>query len=190
MRKKATLLIATATALLALLPAGAAANWTKNGAELTSSQTIFFTGNVSWESAALGSVKCLFGEIDMNLTAKSNQGKMQFFRASLPSTACEVGGLIGSLCGTGSLTKMSLAKNASVQATPEANFVDATEIELTNTFGSCLTLTLTGSLAVVPDKPAAISTIFLFGELSAGEFGNVSVSGTLGAEPEGVYGFK
>lgn len=192
LRKIAFLAMAIAATSALAAPALASATtteWTKNGATLTTNDVVHFEGTAKFESETLGAVHCPAGATaTVTLGAGTHNATVTQFTHATPAS-CHVGGFLGSVCGTNSLTKVNLLKNANATGTLNGQ-VHVTGIQLLNEFGTCLSLVLTGGVTATFDSTTAATEAALSGKLDTGGFGEVNVSGSLGITQSGVYGIS
>jgi hypothetical protein len=191
MFKKMMLLAVAAMAVVAVAaPAAASANWKDAGVDVTGNPHVNFSGPASF-NGALGSVSCQEATATVQLTGGTNDAHIKTFTVDNPGN-CVVGGFLGALCGTRSLTTADLTQEGT--ATISGGTIELTNISLENQFGSCATILLTdeeeGSLTATPNNKKAISSVSLSGSLEDNTGGSEVVSGTLAVSPAGTYGIE
>jgi len=194
MLKKMMLLAVAAAAVLAVAAPAASANWTHSGAELKTNANVTFSGETSF-AGELGTVTCKQSTAAATLTASSSHGTVQSFTVDSPTTNCEVGGVVGALCGTTSLESAHLEAGNVPTLTASSTNIVIDNVKLINVFGSegspCLELDLVGNVTATPNNPASISSVSLSGTLEDTTLeAQVAVSGSLAANPAGTYGIK
>jgi hypothetical protein len=192
MLKKAILVVLAATAVAALGPAPASANWTLLGVPLGKGQDeILPLQGTAQFSNANGAVKCKDVETDLEMTGGTEAGHLLFLHANNPTGTCEVTGGLGASCGPKSVEKLDFAAEKTAAAQIVENAILITKVNLVIQLGSCLTLTLTdkGGLTATPNNRANIGFVQLAGQLQAGLFGTVTVGGQLFALLAN-YGFE
>jgi hypothetical protein len=213
MLRRTILLAAAALALVAVAaPAAASANWTDNHVALKAGENphVLFEGSAKF-TGGIGSVNCKTGvTATLQLTGGTTDAHAKSFTVDEPNK-CEVGGLIGVICGVNSLSAVSLDGDATVAVNVAGKDLDITKIDLTNQFGpegSCLKITLRNTIVTDPSEPPStfdpiitakvdkgtnqtISEVSLTGDLFEPNFEeSVKVEATLKATPEGRYGFE
>jgi Cu/Zn superoxide dismutase len=203
MLRRTILLAAAALALVAVAaPAAASANWTDKHVALKAGENphVLFEGSAKF-TGGIGSVNCKTGvTATLQLTGGTTDAHAKSFTVHEPKS-CEVGGLIGTLCGPKSLTAVSLEKDATVAVNVLGKDLSITKIALTNTFGTCLQITLENTVVTGNEVPITakvdkgtnqtISEVSLTGDLFETIFEeSVVVEATLKATPEGRYGFE
>jgi hypothetical protein len=203
-----TILLATALALVAVAaPAAASANWTDNHVAIPSGTNphILFEGSAKF-SGGIGSINCTSGvTATVQLTGGTTDAHTKSFTVHNPGN-CEVGGLLGVLCGPNSLTAISIDQDATVTVNVAGKDLAITKIDQTFTFGTCLSITLANT--VVTDVGGVKTEVPLTAKVDSGTnqtVKEISVTGdlfeptfeesvsweyTLKATPEGRYGFE
>jgi hypothetical protein len=188
--KKLTLLLTFAALCVAALPAAASAkNWNDAGIALQAGQNphVLFEGTFQ-VVGELGVIHCAEGTSTVQLTGGSAVASVSTFSADNLSTKCDVEGLLKEVCGTRSLSNLTLTKAATMTAN-ETGKLSITGISLRATFGVCATVDFTGELTATPDNRNLIGFITLAGNLTDNVTEeNNAVSGTLKATPA-TYGF-
>jgi len=194
MLKKMMLLAVAAAAVLAVAAPAASANWTHSGAELKTNANVTFSGETSF-AGELGTVTCKQLTGAATLTGSSSHGTLQSFSVDSPTTNCEVGGVLGALCGTTSLESVHLEAGNVPTLTATTTNIKIDNVKWIYLFGSepnpCLELNLRGDLTATPNNPESISSVAFSGTLEDTTLeAQVALSGSLAASPAGTYGTK
>lgn len=177
-------------AVLAVLTGSAAALATvkHEGVALKSGENphLLLSGSFS-ATGEVGSLNCPSGvTATIELTGGTNVAHPKSIEIT-ELGKCDVGGLLGMLCGTNSLTNDIFTFNVMTWSDFWKEwFWDPIVIDLF--FSSCPMLALEGELQVAPDKAAAISEVALSGVMNS-ELGEFAIGGKLKVTPAGTYGY-
>jgi hypothetical protein len=192
MLKKMTLLAMAVGAIAAFAaPSVASADWTHNTVPLGPGQNphVLLEGTTEFNSETLGGVSCHESTATLQATGGTTTGHVKSFSAHNLGTQCTVSGFIAAICGENSLTNITLTGEPKVTIT-SAKDLEVEGIVLHNSFGECLSITLSGDLSAEVDNGESISNATLEGTLDTGGFGEVEVDGDLTVTPEGTYGIN
>lgn len=192
MLKKALLLAAVVSALLAVPAMASAAEWTEGGAPITATKTVKFTGPVSFESGEAGGISCTTAHVELILHP-GDVGTVKKFEP----TGCTTHGPLKEVFGCEVESVTSTATEATPWgATATLSGVPITGIGITNHMNAACLLgpeivveSATEPVVATPDSNSAIHSVTLSGEVET-NVGPSVAGGTLAAEPSGVYGIS
>jgi hypothetical protein len=169
--------------------------WTDGNEHLSKDGQLTLTGAFSF-SGSSGSVSC---PATIKLALESStveeeeaEGEIESFTVSKPSE-CDVGGTLGTQCGTHSLASVEQTGTATLNAT-ETDFT-ISGLSLDYKFSACVvtSLRVDGSPTVSLDDPSAIGEVTFGGgalqiyNASGEKTGSAEVGGSAAASPAGTY---
>lgn len=157
------------------------------GKGLTKTETETFEGTFGFTSEQ-GGISCptkAVLELEPGTT-----GKVKSF-APTETAKCTYSGSLDILCGTvdaHAATGLPWTIHATEVSEVQTIQVTAAHLDVGGTNAFCPDVTISGDLALTPDKAGAISSVTAAGTLSSNITPTVEISGTLNAAHSGTYG--